>query len=531
MHCISRRLVIPDRIVSFAALICSIVALPAFAETPVAGIKLAQATVFGGSLAAPGSDDKSPGDAVPPQYPPSGGGKSASGSFQATPPADDDPNDAPDPLPPMPDDDSDRQPSSRSSRTASPERRTSSVQAEPAAPERRRPPAAGTSLIGSMPTFDFDPAPADADEPAAALLQGVESEFLVATADIEQAQLLAVSLPEFRLLSRSTLSGIGVVVSKFGVPAGINVFQAVDLVRAEFQDIIIAADVNHLYTMQGRGRTYAVRMIGWDGAAPCASKTRIGMIDTPVDASAPVLASSHIDTVEILPAGLPMPDAAHGTAVAAILAGGEQGNFKGLYPAGEIVAVNVFRKVDEDRVDSTAEWLVRGIDALVGQAVGVINVSLGGADNQIVALAVRAVLARGIAMVAAAGNGGVGAPPVYPAAYPGVIAVTAVDADARVYRHANRGEYIDFSAPGVDVFVALDGRGSYLSGTSYATPFITAAVGAIKAQRGDLSTQAVIDYLASLSRDLGDAGRDATYGFGLPDLSSHCAAIARLATQ
>jgi subtilisin family serine protease len=68
------------------------------------------------------------------------------------------------------------------------------------------------------------------------------------------------------------------------------------------------------------------------------------------------------------------------------------------------------------------------------------------------------------------GNGGKEAP-AYPAAHPDVIAVTAIDADARIYKKANRGEYIDLAAPGVDVWAAkAGGGGSYRSGTSFAVP-------------------------------------------------------------
>ena len=78
--------------------------------------------------------------------------------------------------------------------------------------------------------------------------------------------------------------------------------------------------------------------------------------------------------------------------------------------------------------------------------------------------------------VAAAGNNGPGAEPSYPAAYPGVIAVTAVDQNLNVYRRATQGAYVDLAAPGVNIWTAsLKGSGALKTGTSDAVPFVSAA--------------------------------------------------------
>ncbi len=85
-------------------------------------------------------------------------------------------------------------------------------------------------------------------------------------------------------------------------------------------------------------------------------------------------------------------------------------------------------------------------------------------------------------IVAAAGNGGPKAAPAYPAAYNDVIAVTAIDRAKRAYRRAGRGEHIDLAAPGVDVWTAASVPGARAkTGTSFATPFVTAAVALLKA--------------------------------------------------
>jgi hypothetical protein len=84
---------------------------------------------------------------------------------------------------------------------------------------------------------------------------------------------------------------------------------------------------------------------------------------------------------------------------------------------------------------------------------------------------------RGKVFVGAAGNGGPSAAAGYPAAYEEVIAVTAVDGKGGNWDHANRGTYIDVAAPGVQIPTALPGgKEGVLSGTSFAAPFVTAAI-------------------------------------------------------
>lgn len=96
------------------------------------------------------------------------------------------------------------------------------------------------------------------------------------------------------------------------------------------------------------------------------------------------------------------------------------------------------------------------------EKVQVVNLSIASPKNEVLQTAVRAVARTGQVLVAAAGNGGPKAKPFFPAAYTNVIAVTAVDSKLKAYQHANRGGYIDFSAPGVDLWTASNnGRGVF----------------------------------------------------------------------
>ena len=112
---------------------------------------------------------------------------------------------------------------------------------------------------------------------------------------------------------------------------------------------------------------------------------------------------------------------------------------------------------------------------LAGKRPQVVNISLVGPANRAVARSIAALRARGIGVVAAVGNDGPAAPPQYPASYPGVIAVTGVDASGKALIEAGRATHLDFAAPGADMAAALPGKGyARVRGTSFAAPLATA---------------------------------------------------------
>jgi hypothetical protein len=116
-------------------------------------------------------------------------------------------------------------------------------------------------------------------------------------------------------------------------------------------------------------------------------------------------------------------------------------------------------------------------------------------------------------ILAAAGNGGPVAEPMYPAAYGSVVAVTAVDKSGRVFRLANRGEYLDLAAPGVSLLHAKAGGGySASSGTSFAVPFAATAAARLRLMHPG---ENALESLYSSAQDLGPPGRDNIYGYGL----------------
>lgn len=153
----------------------------------------------------------------------------------------------------------------------------------------------------------------------------------------------------------------------------------------------------------------------------------------------------------------------HGTALAGLIAD--------VAPSARLLAIEAFAddSGDPDVGVSTTINLARAIDAAIDRKADVINLSIAGPRDPLIGRLVRQALSRGIVVVAAAGNDGPNAPPRYPAAYDGVIAVTATDPKNQPYADGAQGSHIAVAAPGVDVRATVsEGVVGYVTGTSVA---------------------------------------------------------------
>jgi subtilisin family serine protease len=202
----------------------------------------------------------------------------------------------------------------------------------------------------------------------------------------------------------------------------------------------------------------------------------------------------------------------HGTAVASLLIG-DAAPFRGAAPGARLYAADVYcGKPTGGAVDAIAAafgWL----DA---NQVAVVNVILVGPDNLVLRQVVQQMIARGHIIVAAVGNDGPAAPPLYPAAYPDVVGVTAVDAHRRALIEAERGAQVEFAAPGADMAAANCPEGYIgVRGTSFAAPLVAGLLAARLTAPDHAAARAAIESLAREAIHLGGNGRDATYGLGL----------------
>lgn len=276
-------------------------------------------------------------------------------------------------------------------------------------------------------------------------------------------------------------------------------------------------DYNHVYS--GSGVNYPASTLN-AGVAPRAAVSstahdaalttvRIGLLDTGIDASHPVFRES---TIHAWGCGDHTIPAAHGTEVASIMIG-RSAVFEGVQPNAELYAADVYCGLP---TGGAADGLVAAFGWLVHENVPIINVSLVGPRNASLEAVVGILIRNGYIIVAAVGNDGPAAPPLYPAAYPGVVGVTGVDARRRVLIEAAQGPQVMFASNGADLAAASMDHGYVpVRGTSFAAPFIAALLAGAIATPNYVDAAAAIESLANSAVDLGPPGRDWTYGFGL----------------
>jgi hypothetical protein len=246
----------------------------------------------------------------------------------------------------------------------------------------------------------------------------------------------------------------------------------------------------------------------------CSARARIGMIDTAVDTAHPALAAASISVRDVRASGRQPSSADHGTGVASLLVGGRESPVVGLVPDSELFAADAFH-ADGSDLSADVFALVSALDWLVTERVTTINMSFSGPDNPILALAIKRTVALGVVVVAASGPPASGAGQGFPARYDGVIAVGAVDDRMRASRLSTRGKHVAFAAPGVGLLAAASGgRLQRVDGTSFASPFVTAAYSVGMATKAG-APAALTELLARSARDLGAPGRDPVYGWGL----------------
>jgi subtilisin family serine protease len=308
----------------------------------------------------------------------------------------------------------------------------------------------------------------------------------------------------FSARSQPGLGALGIEAFVLGVPRGLSAVEAVRRLRA--LDPTAQYDFNHLYQPAGTASATAAAP-GHSAPQADGRGLRIGLVDGSVAQSRPALARASLVQRPFGPGG--GRATAHATAVASLIAGAS-GPFHGAAPGATIYVADVYGPTP---AGGSAEAVARALAWLAQSDIPVVNISLVGPPNLLLDAAVRALLARGALVVAAVGNDGPAAPPLYPAAYPGVIAVTGVDGLRRVLPEAGRGTHVDFAAPGADMAAAGPAAGFVtVRGTSFAAPIVA---GRLALLRSHGTAAQALEALAHEAVDLGAPGPDPIYGRGL----------------
>ena len=320
--------------------------------------------------------------------------------------------------------------------------------------------------------------------------------------DPDPAALERARADGFSVLRETRLEGLDLTVVVLTPPRGMALRDGVE--RLAGIDPQGSYTFNHIHGPAGSAIVVAGRVaVPTSGSSP---GRRVGMIDTGVEGGHPSLSS-----VTLIQQGFagPVRPAAHGTAVASLLAGRGPG-FAGAVPGADLFAADVY---GGSVTGGSAETLARALAWMAARDVRVINISLVGPRNPLVEVVVGRLVGRDHLLVAAVGNDGPAAPPLFPAAYPGVIGVTAVSGRDRVLPEAGRGAQVDFAAPGADMAAATLGGGyATVRGASFAAPLVA---GLLAARLEDGRAERAVAALAREARDLGAAGTDPVYGRGL----------------
>ena len=275
-------------------------------------------------------------------------------------------------------------------------------------------------------------------------------------------------------------------------------------------------DFNHVYRPGADDDDLAAKPAVSGAAVPRspAPARSVGIVDTAVALDHEALRGADVVQRDFVQFTNERPTA-HGTAVASILVG-DAARLRPQLRGGRVYAASVFFTDDDGNDATTAASLTVAGEWLTAEGVRVVNMSLAGPPNRVLEAAIEALVERGVIVVAAVGNNGPTGEPLYPAAYPNVVGVTAIDAAQRVYRYASRGPHVRFAAPGVDVRVAKSGGGyRAMTGTSVAAPHAAAVIASTVASRAGATPAAVLAELERAAHDLGAKDFDSVFGFGL----------------
>jgi subtilisin family serine protease len=314
----------------------------------------------------------------------------------------------------------------------------------------------------------------------------------------------------FVIRRQSELQSFDADIVVVTAPPGMSARKALKKLREIDPDT--AYDFNHVYSAGGAdaGAASVATIVPAVQSARDGQSIalRVGLVDGGVEASHAALRSLSLHVHGCDGAAVP---STHGTAIASRL-------IAGLSEATPTIAdVNLYVAdvYCGAPTGGSTDAVIQGLAWLMQENVPVINVSLVGPPNVLLQRVVEMASARGHLIVAAVGNDGPSAPPLYPAAYPGVVAVTGVDRADKVLIEAGRGRFIAFAAPGADIEAAsLPSGYSPVRGTSFAAPIVAGRLALLLERPDRVAAERAVSELVTAAVDLGRPGHDSVYGNG-----------------
>jgi type VII secretion-associated serine protease mycosin len=263
----------------------------------------------------------------------------------------------------------------------------------------------------------------------------------------------------------------------------------------------------------------------WDLSKSAGTQT-IGVLDTGVDAGHPDLVGHLLPGYNTFNTALAPNDGdGHGTAVTGIIAAGT-GNSTGIAGVAWNAKVRPIKVLDDSGSGDDTN-LINGLNWAVKNGVRVINMSLGGeGDNPVLHTAIQNAVAKGVVLVAAAGNTGGDSSNHFPGAYPEVLSVGATNQAGVLTSFSSYGDAVDIAAPGYDITSTAPrnqtpaGYEPYwlgLAGTSFSSPIVAGVAALVRNKWPSYTPAQVMARLKATARDAGPRGNDPYYGAGILD--------------
>ena len=342
---------------------------------------------------------------------------------------------------------------------------------------------------------------------------------LVGDLTAEQAEALA-RRHGLRRLSSQAFPLIGATIGLFQITDG----RSYEIASRDFAaaDGVISVQRDWRYLLQeqkvqteGDPAQYALAKLRLPEAHTLShgANVLVAVIDSGIDIRHPELANSVTESFDAL--GSKEGPHVHGTGIAGAIA--SHARLMGAAPSAHLIAIRAFGQGPVGTESSTFV-ILKSLDHAVTQHAQIINMSFAGPKDQLIERAINAVAAKGIVMIAASGNAGAKSPPLYPAANPKVIAVSATDARDKLFEASNRGSYVALAAPGAEIFLpAPDQKYQITSGTSFAAAYVSGVAALMLERNGALKPDDLRAILTRTARDLGSPGRDDLFGAGEAD--------------
>ncbi len=313
-----------------------------------------------------------------------------------------------------------------------------------------------------------------------------------------------------------------------------------DVVRALEAENIGIAQPNYVYQLR-QDANLAARGNAGDASQYVVSKMRLGeahrvatgsnvlvaVIDSAIDIKHPDLAGAVVEQFSAV--GRPEKPHVHGTGMVGAIAA--HSRLLGVAPKAKILAVQAFSADSRQSPEATTRQIIAGLEWAIGKGARVINMSFAGPHDPMLQLAMKNAYAKGVVLIAAAGNAGAKSPPLYPAADPHVIAVTATDQNDQLFGQANQGPHVAVAAPGVDITVpAPSDAYQVTTGTSVAAAHVSGVAALLVERHPSVDAATILEVLTASAKRLGAQGRDDQFGWGLVDPASALAELdARIA--